>query len=145
MNAVSKKVVQRLPILPMLAVFVTGFVSPVAQGQVTTATRPSNSRPQAADDQASVHAGATLTVAAPGVLGNDTDADQNALTARQVSEGPANGTLRMQPDGSFTYKPNGGFMGADAFTYVAYDGLIESEPATVKIVVRPNARHNHRR
>ena len=46
-----------------------------------------------------------LTVAAPGVLGNDTDADGDPLTAQLVT-GPANGTLALNADGSFTYTPD---------------------------------------
>ena len=61
---------------------------------------PPNSPPVAVDDAYSVIGGATLTVPAPGVLGNDTDADGDPLTAVLVS-GPSSGTLVLQPDGSF--------------------------------------------
>jgi hypothetical protein len=32
---------------------------------------------------------------------------------------PANGTVALQPDGSFTYRPDIGFVGVDSFTYRA--------------------------
>src|SRR6185295_10101523 len=41
-----------------------------------------------------------------GVLGNDTDADGNPLTASLVpASGPTNGQLTLNPTGSFTYTP----------------------------------------
>ena len=64
----------------------------------------------------------TLTVAAPGVLANDTDVDGDALTAALVT-GPANGTLTLNADGIVhlhARTPN--FNGADSFTYTANDG-----------------------
>ena len=36
-----------------------------------------------------------------------------------VVSGPSNGTLVLNPDGSFTYTPNANFSGADGFTYSA--------------------------
>ena len=77
-----------------------------------------------------------LTVAAPGVLGNDTDVDGDALTAVLVS-GPANGTLTLNADGSFTYTPDANFNGTDSFTYKASDGTADSNVATVTITVTP--------
>ena len=44
-----------------------------------------NTPPVATDDAYAVIGGATLTVPAPGVLGNDTDADNDALTAQLVN------------------------------------------------------------
>ncbi len=73
---------------------------------------------------------------APGVLVNDTDADADALSAVHV-DGPAHGTLTLNLDGSFTYTPNAGFNGLDAFRYRANDGQADSNLATVTIRVRP--------
>jgi hypothetical protein len=68
------------------------------------------------------------------VLANDTDANGDALTARLASD-VANGTLTLQPDGSFSYTPAAGFTGTDEFTYLASDGTLESAAATVTIAV----------
>jgi VCBS repeat-containing protein len=84
----------------------------------------------------------TLTVAAPGVLANDSfvgiqdppssgDA-QRLLTAVLVS-GPSHGTLTLNADGSFTYTANGTFKGIDSFQYSAHASLGASSPATVTI------------
>ncbi|MCH8292918.1 tandem-95 repeat protein [Candidatus Poribacteria bacterium] len=95
-----------------------------------------NDAPVAVDDADSVDEDNILTVAAPGVLTNDTDVDGDALTAVWVS-GPANGTLTLNADGSFTYTPNANFNGTDSFTYKANDGALESNVATLAITVHP--------
>jgi hypothetical protein len=77
----------------------------------------------------------TLAVTADqGVLANDSDPNGFALSASLVS-GPADGTLSLNSDGSFSYTPNTGFRGADSFTYRDFDGAIYSNVATVSIVV----------
>ena len=77
-----------------------------------------------------------MSVAAPGVLGNDTDPDGDALTAVLVS-GPAHGTLTLNADGSFSYTPDPDYNGPDTFSYHASDGKLDSDPVTVTIDVGP--------
>ncbi len=93
-----------------------------------------NTNPVAANDSYSTAVNQPLTVTAPGVLGNDSDADADALTAVLVS-GPTSGTLTLNSNGSFTYTPNTGFSGTDSFTYQAFDGAGYSNTATVTITV----------
>lgn len=93
-----------------------------------------NNAPQAHNDTYSVSASTTLTVTAPGVLGNDHDPDGNPLTTTLVN-GPAHGVLAFQPDGSFTYTPTAGFSGTDNFTYQASDGSKVSNVAVVGITI----------
>ena len=57
--------------------------------------------------------------AATGALAND-NGNGLALTATLVNP-PTNGTLSLNPDGSFTYTPNAGFTGIDSFDYQATD------------------------
>jgi YVTN family beta-propeller protein len=76
----------------------------------------------------------TLTVAAPGVLANDTNLQGGALKAILVS-GPATGTLNLTTSGGFTYTPPSNFFGSVTFTYRATDGRSESGIATVTITV----------
>ena len=97
--------------------------------------------PQAANDAYTVLPGSTLNVSvAEGVLANDTDGDDDSLTATVVDQ-PANGTLTLATDGSFSYVPDQNFHGTDTFTYKASDGSTDSGVATVTIVVNspPNA------
>ncbi|MCP5533464.1 MAG: tandem-95 repeat protein [Akkermansiaceae bacterium] len=107
--------------------------------RVTPDGAPSNTAPAADDDIYQVTAGMTLSVAAPGVLANDSDAEGDALTAIADSA-PSHGSLSLAADGGFTYTPDAGFTGFDSFTYHADDGDLTSEPATVSIeVTEPNA------
>ena len=105
-------------------------------GNEAVVTITVNTAPVAAGDAFTTDEDTTLVVNAPGVLTNDTDADDNTLTAVLLSA-PANGTLTLNPDGSFTYVPNADFHGTDSFTYAASDGLAQSSPATVVITVNP--------
>jgi VCBS repeat-containing protein len=70
-----------------------------------------------------------------GVLAND-GASSGPLSAQLVS-GPANGSIELNSDGSFTYTPNADFFGADSFTYRTFDGTANSNVATVNITVNP--------
>ncbi len=73
---------------------------------------------------------ATLTIPAPGVLLKDSDPNGSNLVAVAVSN-PAHGALNLNSNGSFTYTPVTNFFGNDSFTYLAYDGLNNSTPATI--------------
>ena len=80
-----------------------------------------------------------LTVVATGVLGNDTDGDNDPLTAELITD-VSHGTLTLNANGSFTYEPAANFYGTDAFTYRAFDGIDYSELATVTITVNLDQR-----
>jgi subtilisin-like proprotein convertase family protein len=93
-----------------------------------------NNAPVADDDAYSTNEDTQLVVAAPGVLDGDSDAESDPLTAVLVS-GPSNGTLTLNPDGSFTYDPDLNFNGTDSFTYKADDDIDQSNVATVTLTV----------
>ncbi len=98
-----------------------------------------NQAPVANNDTYSTAEDTPITVPAPGVLANDTDADGNPLTASVVAgSGPAHGTLAFNPNGAFSYTPAANYTGTDTFTYKASDGTAQSNPATVDD-------HRHRR
>ncbi|MCK5526664.1 MAG: tandem-95 repeat protein, partial [Candidatus Latescibacteria bacterium] len=96
---------------------------------------PVNDAPVAANDGYAVDEDATLTIAALGVLANDSDPEGNNLTAVLVND-VSNGTLTLDADGSFTYTPDADFNGTDIFTYKANDGELNSDEATVTITVK---------
>ncbi len=97
-----------------------------------------NDAPVAADDSFSATSGVAKTIAAPGILQNDTDIDSTALTAVLVAP-PTHGTVTLIADGSFTYISIAGYVGTDVFTYVANDGALSSNIARVSINVAPAA------
>ncbi len=92
--------------------------------------------PVSGDDAGAVIQNGRLDVGAPGLLANDTDADGDPLTAVLVRQ-PPNGSVALQPDGSYTYTPNPGFSGSDAFVYKASDGGGTGNEATVRLTVNP--------
>ena len=93
-----------------------------------------NTAPTTTADSYSMNQDNVLTVAAPGVLANDTDAEGNTLTAILVTNG-TNGVVSLSPDGSFTYTPNAGYTGSDSFTYKSNDGTVDGNTVTVTIQV----------
>ena len=95
-----------------------------------------NRPPVATNDFYTTPEDTALTIPAPGVLGNDTDPESNALTATSAST-PNHGAVTLSADGSFTYTPAANYNGPDSFTYVANDGTTNSTAATVAITVTP--------
>jgi VCBS repeat-containing protein len=102
---------------------------------VSIAVQPVNDPPQAVNDSYTIDEDIQLSISAPGVLSNDDDIDSATLEAVRAS-GPAHGTLTLNRNGSFTYRPYANWSGTDSFTYVANDGALNSDVATVSIVVR---------
>ena len=109
-----------------------GAVSSVAIA--TFSITSANNAPVALNDTYTVNAGSPLNITALGILSNDTDAEGNSLTASVVANS-LNGSLTLNRNGSFNYTPNTGFFGSDRFTYVANDGQLNSNTATVSIRV----------
>ena len=64
-----------------------------------------------------------IAVAAPGLLGNDSDPEGDVLSASLLAP-PAHGALSLAADGSFVYSPSPGFNGVDGFVYLASDGAL---------------------
>ncbi|MFP6630912.1 MAG: Ig-like domain-containing protein, partial [Myxococcota bacterium] len=106
---------------------------------VSITVNPVNDPPVAVADTLSVDEGGTATTLTGGdtsVLTNDTDAENNALTAALVS-GPSSGSLALASDGSFSYTHDGSEAASDSFSYRANDGSDDSNPVSVSISVNP--------
>jgi len=95
-----------------------------------------NDPPTAVNDAYLVNEDMPQTIAASGVLGNDSDPDGNPLTA-VLGSGPSHGNLVLNANGSFTYTPTANYFGPDSFTYRASDGLLTSNLATVSLTILP--------
>jgi ELWxxDGT repeat protein len=96
-------------------------------------TLATHTPPVAYDDVYSTACDTTLSVAASGVLANDTAAGGYTLSVQRVS-GPQHGSLNLSTTGAFQYTPETGFAGTDVFTYTFSDGTMSST-ATVAICV----------
>ncbi|HHG3344292.1 TPA: tandem-95 repeat protein [Vibrio parahaemolyticus] len=70
------------------------------------------------------------------VLGNDTFEGDDKVVSLDTNNGPANGTVSVNPDGSVTYTPNDNYVGKDTFTYIVTSGGV-SESTTVEVNVTP--------
>ncbi|ODX39902.1 RTX toxin [Vibrio parahaemolyticus] len=70
------------------------------------------------------------------VLGNDTFEGDDQVVSLDTNNGPANGTVSVNPDGSVTYTPNDNYHGTDSFTYIVTSGGV-SESTTVSVDVTP--------
>jgi VCBS repeat-containing protein len=101
---------------------------------VTITISAVNDAPVAIADTYSTSKDTVLNVAAPGVLGNDTDVEGSALTANKVTN-PSHGTVTLNSNGSFTYTPATGYIGTDSFTYRARDGQAYSNTVAVTITI----------
>jgi hypothetical protein len=95
-----------------------------------------NGAPVAANDLYITAEDTPLDVPQSGPLSNDLDPEADVLSASVVS-GPVNGTLVLNENGAFIYTPNPNYNGIDSFTYVASDGSLTSNIATVIITIDP--------
>jgi VCBS repeat-containing protein len=99
-------------------------------GTVTIEVACVNDAPMAGDDS---NATDEDTPVGGSVSGNDSDVDSATLTYGNASD-PANGSVTLNGDGTYTYTPDLNFCGTDTFTYDASDGSL-TDTATVTIVV----------
>nr|WP_219812003.1 tandem-95 repeat protein [Vibrio jasicida] len=70
------------------------------------------------------------------VLGNDTFEGQSPVVSVEAGNGPANGSVVVNNDGTITYTPNQDYNGADEFTYTVTSGGV-TETTTVTLNVTP--------
>ncbi|TOF36257.1 RTX toxin, partial [Vibrio parahaemolyticus] len=70
------------------------------------------------------------------VLGNDTFEGKDKVVSLDAENGPKNGTVIVNNDGTVTYTPNDNYVGKDAFTYIVTSGGV-SESTTVEVNVTP--------
>ncbi len=101
---------------------------------VTITVNPVNDSPTAVADSYEVARGETLNVPVDGVLGNDTDPENDTLTASKVSD-PAHGEVTVNSNGSFNYTHDGTATSSDSFTYRANDGQYNSNTVTVSLTI----------
>ncbi len=91
-----------------------------------------NAAPLATDDEASGDEDTDLT---GNVSLNDSDPNSDPLVY-MIATLPEQGSVELQPDGSFVYTPDANFFGDDSFTYRVSDGFGGEATATVSLTVR---------
>ncbi|WP_159691600.1 retention module-containing protein, partial [Cognatazoarcus halotolerans] len=111
-----------------------------ADGDVSTATAtinvaPVNDVPVATDDTLAAVEDTPLT----GTLAaNDTPSGDGG-NVWALASGPANGSVTVNPDGTFSYTPNANYNGPDSFTYTITDADGDVSTATATINVAPTS------
>ncbi len=124
---------------------ISDLVGALSTATVTVTVAGVNDPPVASNDTYATDEDSVLNVAAPGVLGNDSDPDGQALqVARYDTTSLYGATVTVYPDGSFTYDPTQaadlqalrpGQSVQDGFSYQATDGVTLSNIAFVLITV----------
>jgi VCBS repeat-containing protein len=97
-----------------------------------------NDNPIAQDDNYRMDENTSIRVNSEfGVLENDFDPEGDPLVLdTNPIDGPVNGSLILNEDGSFTYTPNAGFSGIDSFAYFVSDpqGLVSRGSVSFDVV-----------
>ena len=98
------------------------------------------------DDYFVIAPGATLAIAAPGILDNDSDPEDDPFVAQQGSFTTWLGnTGYIGPNGEFGFTAASGFSGTDTITYFTQDaghgGTVGTIYVTVQEQVDPNENH----
>ncbi|MEQ8798063.1 MAG: Ig-like domain-containing protein [Salinisphaeraceae bacterium] len=94
-----------------------------------------NATPNAVTDNFSVDEDDVL---AGDVSGNDGGISDEPVTySVETGDGPSNGSVTMNADGTFQYTPDADFNGSDSFIYTVTDADGDSDTATVNITVAP--------
>jgi len=75
-----------------------------------------------------------IVVPALGILENDSPGTNGTLSALLIG-GVSHGFLEFNTDGSFIYAPTNGYIGNDAFSYVALNGAALSATTTVSLTI----------
>jgi hypothetical protein len=111
----------------------------VTSNTATVTITITDAAPVARQDAYSGPARTILSVPAPGVLGNDSDADGDSLTAILDAASGISGSLDLSPNGALVYSPGGGFSGTATFTYHVSDGIKSSGTTIVSLTIQAPA------
>ena len=93
-----------------------------------------NDAPVAGDDSLSAEKNTPITIAAAGLLANDSDVDGDALAITGVA-GALNATATLDANGDIQFTPDPDFVGPASFQYTLTDGNGGTATATVSVDV----------
>jgi len=103
---------------------------------VTVHVAAVNDAPIANPDTLTATEDTAITYTAAQLLGNDTDAENDAFSIIMVTSG-TNGIASLNADGTVTFTPTANFNGVATFSYQLTDGSLISAPALVTVNVAP--------
>ena len=112
-------------------------------GTLTLAVTPVNDVPVAVGDAITTDEDTPVTIA---VLGNDSDADGDALSVTAINGSPIavgspvllpQGSVSLNADGTLTFTPAANYNGPVSFDYTVSDGQGGSSTASVAVSVNP--------
>ncbi len=110
-----------------------------ATGTVAITITGDNDAPVAADDALTVAENGAATVldsGATSVLANDVDPESDVMTVSATpTVAPVNGSVTLNPDGTFEYIHNGSETTSDSFDYEVCDTNAACSTATVTVLV----------
>ena len=114
-----------------------GLGSPhAATVTLTISQAPAEPVPYARNDRYGALRNLPLSIATPGVLGNDGDLANRSISAEIVTPpDPSQGSIDLRPDGGFVFTPAAGFTGAAVFSYRPVAGGLAGTPSSVTILV----------
>nr|WP_161782225.1 Ig-like domain-containing protein [Paenibacillus ehimensis] len=95
----------------------------------TPPTPPTNQPPTASGEEVTTEKDTSVTGAVYG-----TDPDGDPLTYTKGSD-PKHGTVTVNPDGTWSYTPEPGYVGHDSFTVIVDDGKGGKTPVTITVNV----------
>ncbi len=139
--------------VPIITYTVSDGTSSVTATLEITVGNINNNPPEPQDDAELIFENTTLNENAPGLLGNDSDPDGDALTIVSfvvngttytvgTTVNMAEGDLTINADGSYTFVPANGYTGnVPAITYTVTDGQ-DTADALFNITVRANSAPN---
>jgi large repetitive protein len=99
----------------------------------TIAVSRANDAPTCANDSNATFVNTALNAS----LASCTDIDGDTLGFSLVTQS-THGTTAVNSNGTYTYTPNASFQGTDTFAFKANDGSVDSNPATMSILVSPD-------
>lgn len=106
-----------------------------APAEVSVQITGVNDAPVAADDgPRNTTEDTALIITKASLTANDTDTDADAVTLTGFTQ-PAHGTVAVDEDGSFVYRPDADYHGLDSFTYTVSDGHGGTDAARVTVAV----------
>ena len=104
---------------------------------VSLTVDPVNDVPVAVADSYTTAEDTVLTIAAPGVLANDSDVVEGSDLNVSAYTQPGHGSVTLAADGSFIYTPEANYNGVDSFYYTVNDGTDDGNTVKVSIDVTP--------